>query len=69
MGKLLRDEQLYRETTAAMTNLREIMEKINRGNGLAGKVVNDETFYKNVKGTLQKVEKATDSLEDQGRSR
>ena len=66
LGKLTRDEALYRETTTAMTNLREILEKINRGQGLAGKVVNDEGFFKNVKGTLQKVEKATDSLEDTG---
>lgn len=66
LGKLLRDEALYRETTAAMVNLRQILEKINGGQGLAGRVVNDENFFKNVKGTLQKVEKATDGLEDQG---
>jgi phospholipid/cholesterol/gamma-HCH transport system substrate-binding protein len=66
LGKLTRDETLYRETTTAMTSLKEILQKINQGQGLAGKVVNDEGFYKNVKGTLQKVEKATDGLEDQG---
>jgi phospholipid/cholesterol/gamma-HCH transport system substrate-binding protein len=66
LGKLLRDEALYRETTGAMTNLHQVLQKINGGQGLAGKVVNDETFFKNVKGTLQKVEKATDTLEDQG---
>lgn len=66
LGKLVRDEALYRETATAMGNLREILEKINRGQGLAGKVVNDEGFFKNVKGTLQKVEKATDGIEDQG---
>lgn len=66
LGKLLRDEALYLETTTAMANLREVLEKINRGQGLAGKVVNDEAFFKNVKSTLQKVEKATDGLEDQG---
>jgi phospholipid/cholesterol/gamma-HCH transport system substrate-binding protein len=66
LGKLTRDEALYRETADAMKNLREILEKINGGQGLAGKVVNDENFFKNVKGTLQKVEKATDGLEDTG---
>jgi len=66
LGKLARDEALYRETADAMRNLREILEKINGGQGLAGKVVNDENFFKNVKGTLQKVEKATDGLEDTG---
>ncbi len=66
LGKLTRDEALYREFSTASRHLREILEKINHGNGLAGKVVNDEAFFKNVKGTLQKVEKATDGLEDQG---
>ena len=66
LGKLTKDETLYRETTTAMTNLREVLQKINQGQGTVGKLINDETFYKNVKLTLQKVDKATESLEDQG---
>ena len=66
LGKLNTDEQLYAETTTAMTNLREILQKINRGDGTVGKLVNDESFFKNAKLTLQKVEKATEGLEDQG---
>jgi phospholipid/cholesterol/gamma-HCH transport system substrate-binding protein len=49
-----------------MTNLREILEKINQGQGTVGKLVNEQEFYKNAKLTLQKVDKATESLEDQG---
>ncbi len=49
-----------------MTNLREISEKINHGQGTVGKLVNDESFYKNAKLTLQKLDKATEGLEDQG---
>lgn len=66
IGKLLKDEALYKETTASMTNLKEILEKINQGNGTVGKLVNDQEFYKNAKLTLQKVDKATEGLEDQG---
>ena len=66
LGKLARDDTLYRETTSMMTNLREISEKINRGQGTVGKLVNDESFYKNAKLTLQKLDKATEGLEDQG---
>jgi phospholipid/cholesterol/gamma-HCH transport system substrate-binding protein len=66
LGKLAKDEALYRETTTAMNQLKEILEKINRGQGTVGKLVNDESFYKNAKLTLQKVEKATEGLEDQG---
>ncbi|MDB6039844.1 MAG: Mammalian cell entry related domain protein [Verrucomicrobiales bacterium] len=66
VGKLVKDETLYRETTSAMSNIREIVEKINRGQGTVGKLVNDESFLKNAKMTLQKVDKATEGLEDQG---
>jgi phospholipid/cholesterol/gamma-HCH transport system substrate-binding protein len=66
LGKLTKDEALYRETTNAMNNLSEILQKVNRGQGSVGKLVNDETFLKNAKMSLQKLDKATDSLEDQG---
>lgn len=66
LGKLVKDEKLYAETTASMTNLREILEKINQGQGTVGKLVNEPEFYKNAKLTLQKLDKATEGLEDQG---
>jgi phospholipid/cholesterol/gamma-HCH transport system substrate-binding protein len=66
IGKLIKDETLYRESAGAMSNLREILQKINQGQGSVGKLVNDESFLNNAKLTLQKVEKATEGLEDQG---
>jgi len=66
LGKLVKDETLYRETTESMTNLKEILQKINRGQGSAGKLVNDESLYKNAKLSLQKLDKATECIEDQG---
>ena len=66
IGMLLKDESLYRETTASMTNLREILQKVNQGQGSVGKLVNDQEFYKNAKLTLQKLDQATEGLEDQG---
>jgi phospholipid/cholesterol/gamma-HCH transport system substrate-binding protein len=66
IGKLVTDEALYTATTASMTNLNQILQKINQGQGTVGKLVNDQEFYKNAKLTLQKVDKAADSLEDQG---
>jgi phospholipid/cholesterol/gamma-HCH transport system substrate-binding protein len=65
-GKLVKDEKLYNETTASMTNLKEILQKINQGQGSVGKLVNDQEFYRNAKLTLQKLDKATEGLEDQG---
>lgn len=66
LGKMLTDDQLYSQTTESMVNLKEILQKINRGNGTVGKLVNEQDFYRNAKMTLQKVDMATESLEDQG---
>jgi phospholipid/cholesterol/gamma-HCH transport system substrate-binding protein len=66
LGKLLKDDKLYTETTASMSTLREILDKINQGQGTVGKLINDQEFYKNAKLTLQKLDKATEGLEDQG---
>jgi phospholipid/cholesterol/gamma-HCH transport system substrate-binding protein len=66
VGLLLKDEGLYRETTASMTSLREILGKINQGQGSVGKLINDQEFYKNARMSLQKLDKATEGLEDQG---
>ena len=66
IGKLVTDDTLYNATTASMTNLNQILLRINHGDGTIGKLVNDQEFYKNAKLTLQKVDKAADSLEDQG---
>lgn len=66
LGRLTTDERLYREVTEAATNLKEILQKVNRGEGSVGKLVNDQTLIDNAKLTLQKLDKATESLEDQG---
>lgn len=66
IGRLVIDEALYRETTNSMTTLREILQKMNQGQGTVGKLINDQEFYRNAKLTLQKLDKATEGLEDQG---
>jgi phospholipid/cholesterol/gamma-HCH transport system substrate-binding protein len=66
IGKLVKDETLYRETTASMTNLNQILQKINQGKGTVGTLINDRELYNNAKLTLQKLDKATEGLEDQG---
>lgn len=66
LGQLVKDPTLANETTSAMTNLKEILQKINQGQGSVGQLVNDATFLRNVKLTLQKVDKATETLEDTG---
>ncbi len=66
IGKLLTDDKLYYSTESAMTNVNQILMKVNQGQGTVGKLVNDQEFYKNAKLSLQKLDKAADSLEDTG---
>jgi phospholipid/cholesterol/gamma-HCH transport system substrate-binding protein len=49
-----------------MTNLHQILQKINDGQGSVGKLVNNPDLYNNAKLTMQKLDKATEGLEDQG---
>ena len=65
-GKMLKDERLYSNLSEASSNLKEILQKINQGKGSVGGLVNDDSLLKNVKLTLQKVDKATEGLEDTG---
>jgi len=66
IGRLLKDDTLYIETTGSMTNLHQIMLKINHGQGTVGQLINDDSILKNAKVSLQKLDKATESLEDTG---
>jgi len=66
IGKLVREEKLHEEVTTAATNLREILQKINQGKGAVGNLVNDQALLNDARLTLQKLDKATESLEDQG---
>jgi len=66
LGLLANDEALYKETLAGLVQLREILEKINSGQGTMGELVNDDSLIRNTKRTLQKVDKATEGLEDTG---
>jgi phospholipid/cholesterol/gamma-HCH transport system substrate-binding protein len=66
VGKLIYDDALYASLSSSATNLNEILQKINRGNGTVSKLINEQEFYQNAKMTLQKLDKATEGLEDQG---
>jgi phospholipid/cholesterol/gamma-HCH transport system substrate-binding protein len=66
VGKLLTDDTLYREATGSMTNLHSILQKIDQGQGTIGQLINDDSVLKGAKLSLQKLDKATESLEDTG---
>jgi phospholipid/cholesterol/gamma-HCH transport system substrate-binding protein len=49
-----------------MGQAKEILQKVNQGQGSVGKLINDQEMYKNLKLAMQKLDKATEGLEDQG---
>ena len=58
--------QATEKLNQTLTTVQNVMSKIERGEGTVGKLINEPEFYKNAKLTLQKLDKATEGLEDQG---
>jgi phospholipid/cholesterol/gamma-HCH transport system substrate-binding protein len=65
-GKLIYDDALYKTAAETMTNVDQIMIKINNGNGTVSQLINTNSMMRDVKLSLQKLDKATESLEDTG---
>jgi phospholipid/cholesterol/gamma-HCH transport system substrate-binding protein len=66
LGKIIYDEALHHQAAGAMTNLNQILEKVNKGDGTVSQLINTNSMLKDVKLSLQKLDKATESLEDTG---
>jgi len=66
VGKLIKDDALYVQATGSMTHLNHILLKIDNGQGTVGQLINDDSTLKNIKISMQKLDKATESLEDTG---
>jgi phospholipid/cholesterol/gamma-HCH transport system substrate-binding protein len=66
VGKLLYDDALHQQAAGAMTNLSQILQKVNNGNGTVSQLLNTNSMLKDVKLSLQKLDKGIDSLEDTG---
>ena len=45
LGKLIKDDTLYNETTVAMKNIKNISAKLSESKGTFGKLMNDDTLY------------------------
>jgi phospholipid/cholesterol/gamma-HCH transport system substrate-binding protein len=66
LGTLIYDEQTGNEIKVTAKNLRELSDKLNGGQGTLGKLMSDDSLYREAQGTLRKVDRAVDSLSDQG---
>jgi phospholipid/cholesterol/gamma-HCH transport system substrate-binding protein len=65
LGKLLSsDDQLYKDIAATADSLKTITAKIQKGEGMLGKLVNDESLYNDVKSAVNEVRLAVDDFRE-----
>lgn len=66
LGTLLYDQATADSLKVSVSNLRQISDKINNGQGTLGKLISDDTLYKDVQSTMKKADRMIDGLGDQG---
>jgi len=66
LGALVYDEQTGTEVKLAVKNLKEVSDKLNNGQGTLGKLISDDSLFREAQGTMRKVDRAVDGLSDQG---
>ncbi len=66
IGALLYDPATADNLKLTMNNIRDLSAKLNRGEGTLGKLLADDTMYKDIQGVVKKADRALDSLGDQG---
>lgn len=66
LGALLYDEETSSNIKVVSQNLRELSEKLNKGEGTLGRLINDDSLFREAQNAVQKVNRAVDSMADQG---
>lgn len=63
MGKLIRDETLYKDMRTTMAGLKDTVGQIQEGKGTIGKFIKDEEFYDQTKRTMSSLEKVANKID------
>src|ERR1035438_1894479 len=66
LGVLLYDQKAADDLKLAVSNVRDVSDKLTNGKGTLGRLINDDSLYFGVEGTLKKAHRAMDSLNDSG---
>jgi phospholipid/cholesterol/gamma-HCH transport system substrate-binding protein len=66
LGALVFDEQTGNEIKVTVKNLHDISDKLKSGQGTLGRLISDDSLFRDAQGTLSKVNRAVDSMSDQG---
>ena len=63
LGKLINDEEAYRDLKKTLVALRDVAEKVQRGEGTLGKLINDDGAYRDARATLASLRHLSEKLE------
>ncbi len=66
LGALVYDPKTADNVKVAIQNLRDVSDKLAKGEGTLGKLINDDSLYTSAKGTLTKADRALDGMNDSG---
>ncbi len=66
LGVLLYDKDAGNNVKLTLQNARDISDKLNKGQGTLGKLLNDDSLFNQASGSLKKLDRALDSMADQG---
>lgn len=56
LGRIINDEDLYRNLDATVREMQATLDKVNRGDGTAGKLINDPELYNSLNRTVGQLE-------------
>jgi phospholipid/cholesterol/gamma-HCH transport system substrate-binding protein len=60
------DDTAGNDLKATVANLRAVSDKLAKGEGTLGKLINDDTLFNTAQGTLKKADRALDGMNDAG---
>ena len=63
LGKLINDEEAYRDIKKTLVAVRDVAEKLQRGEGTLGKLINDDEAYEDVRRTLVALRDVAEKLQ------
>ncbi len=66
VGALVFDAKAGDDMKASIANLRSVSDKLARGEGTLGKLLGDDTMFKDVQSMMKKANRALDGLDDSG---
>jgi phospholipid/cholesterol/gamma-HCH transport system substrate-binding protein len=66
IGTLVYDQKAADDIRVSLANIRSVSDKLASGQGTLGKLINDDSLYTSAQGTIKKVDRTIDGLNDSG---